>query len=301
MPEKRYYEGMHGIGDNINQRAFIRALVARGHEIWLKTPLPEIYAGIPRLHFVRSATRLRTQQKHEARSRVRFESIPHGIVRRRIFYGNDHLRHGSVFDAMEQQFGVAPLSMDLPHYELPIIGIPAGKPVALIRPTTERTEWHNASRGPLNQYVDQVACMLAHRGWHVISVADTEQGKEWITDKEPMAHQKFHHGELSITEMLALVERADLVVTGACVIFHAAIAYQRPMVCLQGGNGGNNHHSRITDKRCCDLSQTLFIYPDEYCHCQQMQHQCIKTISDLDTRILPFISQVSARFKTEGV
>lgn len=45
MPEKLYFDGMHGIGDNINQRCFIKALLKQGKEVWLKTPLPEIYAG----------------------------------------------------------------------------------------------------------------------------------------------------------------------------------------------------------------------------------------------------------------
>lgn len=49
---KLYFAGMEGIGDNINQRCFIKALAQKGHEIWLKTPLPEIYAGISNLHFV---------------------------------------------------------------------------------------------------------------------------------------------------------------------------------------------------------------------------------------------------------
>lgn len=301
MPEKLYFDGMQGIGDNINQRAFIKALVAKGHEIWLKTPLPEIYADIPNLHFVRSGTTLRTQKKNEDRTAVKFEPMPHGIPRQRIFYGNSHLREGSVFDAMEKQFDIAPAEMDLPHYELPFISIPAGKPVALIRPTIERTEWHNASRGPLNEYVDVVARMLAQKGWHVISIADTEPGLEWIPDIEPLAHQKFHRGELTISGMLALVERADLVVTGACVIMHAAIAYQRPMICLQGGNGGNNHHLKVTDSRCCDLSNSLFIYPDDYCRCQEMKHNCNKTISNLSARVSPFIEQIYTSMKAEAV
>ncbi|EFJ8793864.1 glycosyltransferase family 9 protein [Escherichia coli] len=301
MPEKIYIEGMHGIGDNINQRCFIKSLVAKGHEVWLKTPLPELYAGIPNLHFVRSNTELRTQKKNEDRTNIKFEPMPHGIPRKRVFYGNDHLRAGSVFDAMEEQFGVPPSKMDLPHYDLPFLGIPPGKPVAVVRPTIERTEWHNSSRGPLNEYVDAVARMLALRGWHVISIADTEPGVEWIPDVEPLAHQKFHRGELTIWQMLALVERADLVVTGACVIMHAAIAYQRPMICLQGGNGGNNHHLKVTDPRCSDLSDALFVYPDNYCRCQEMRHNCDKTISNIGTRVSPFIERISHRQKAEAV
>ncbi len=294
MPEKLYFDGMHGIGDNINQRCFIKALVNSGKEIWLKTPLPEIYAGIKNLHFVRANTSLRTQKKNEQRTTVLFEGEPPGIPKQRIFYGNGHLLEGGIFDAMEKQFCIAPEKMDLPHFSLPDIRVPAGKPIAVIRPTTERKEWHNASRGPMNKYIDRVSRMLAVRGFHVISIADNEPGQEWIPDVEPFAHRKLHNGELSIPQMLALVERADIVVTGACVISHAAMAYERPTILIQGGNGGNNHHSKITDPRCMDLSKTLFIYPDNYCRCQQMKHDCDKTISNLVQQTEPFIDEAFA-------
>ena len=292
MPEKLYFDGMHGIGDNINQRCFIKALVKQGKEVWLRTPLPEIYAGIPNLHFVKANTPLRTQRKNEQSTLVTFEPEPLGIPRQRIFYGNGHLQAGSIFDAMQQQFGTLPATMDLPHYPAPDIPVPDGKPIAVIRPTTERTEWHNASRGPLNKYVDEVSRLLAIRGFHVISIADNEPGQEWIPDLEPFAHRKLHDGQLSITQMLALVERADIVLTGACVVMHAALAYGKPMICLQGGNGGNNHHSKVTDPRCMDLSRALFVYPDNYCRCQEMKHSCDKTISRLSERVKPFIENV---------
>ncbi|MHA1063434.1 hypothetical protein ACR9GP_05930 [Enterobacter ludwigii] len=292
MPGKLYFDGMHGIGDNINQRCFIKALAEKDNEIWLKTPLPEIYAGISNIHFVHADSTLRTQRKNERLSAFRFEPVPPDIQCCRIFYGNGHLQSGSIFDAMEQQFGTAPAQMDLPSYTPADIRIPAGKPVAVIRPTTERIEWHNASRGPLNQYIDDVARRLAICGFHVISVADVQDGQEWIPDGEPFAHQKFHHGQLTIWEMLALVERADIVLTGPCVIMHAALAYQRPMICLAGGNGGNNHHLKVTDPRCMDLSRALFVYPDHYCQCQEMIHDCNKTISRLPEKVEGFIATV---------
>lgn len=292
MPEKLYFDGLHGIGDNIIQRSFIKALALKGHEIWIKTPLPEIYAGISNLHFVRANSPLRTQKKSEQSSSALFEREPPGIPRTRIFYGNGHLQTGSIFDAMEQQFGTAPALMDLPSYTPADLRTPAGKPIALIRPTTERAEWHNVSRGPLNHHIDEVARLLAINGFHVISVADVEDGLEWIPDLEPFAHQRFHRGELTIWQMLALVERAKIVLTGPCVIMLAALAYERPMICLAGGNGGNNHHLKVSDPRCMDLSRALFVYPDHYCQCQQMNHDCDKTITGLPGKVEEFITTV---------
>lgn len=300
MPEKLYFDGMHGIGDNINQRCFVKALAQKGHEVWLKTPLPEIYADIPNVHFVHANSPLRTQKLSEQCSQVQFEPEPPGVPRQRIFYGNGHLQQGSIFDAMTEQFGVSPAQLDLPSYTPANIRTTSGKPLAVIRPTTERKEWHNASRGPLNQYINEVAQQLAIAGFHVISVADVQEGQEWIPDSEPFAHQKFHHGELSIWEMLALVEQADIVLTGPCVIMHAALAYQRPMICLGGGNGGNNHHLKVTDPSCMDLSSSLFVYPDNFCNCQEMKHGCDKTITGLAEKVEPFIdlAYISARRRT---
>lgn len=291
---KIYVYGMHGIGDNIIQRSFIKQLTRKGQEVWLNTPLPEIYQDIVNLHFVRANSQLRTQRKNESRTSVIFESVPHGVPCRRIFYSDIDLQKGSIFNAMERQFGIPPAKFDLPDYVLPDIGLSPNKPLAVIRPTTERTEWHNASRGPLNEYVDSVARILASRGWHVVSVADTEPGLEWIIDAEPFAHQKLNCGELTIHQMLALVQRADLVVTGVGVGMLAAIAYQRPTICLQGGAGGSNHHLKVTDRSCMDLSRTTFIYPDDYCRCQLMKHNCNKFISNLPSQVAPFIERVEA-------
>ncbi|MFP1827897.1 glycosyltransferase family 9 protein [Lonsdalea quercina] len=294
-----YFDGMHGIGDNIMQRCFIKQLAQRNHEIWLKTPVPEIYQGISNLHFVKADTPLRTQKKNENKTKVRFEPVPPGIDCQRIFYGDVDMQQGTIFTTMERQFGIPPADLDLPHYALPDIGIPTNRPLAVIRPTTVRTEWFNASRGPLNEYVDSVARILADKGWHVVSIADNEPGQEWIPDVEPFAHQKLHHGELTITQMLALVEQADMVVCGVGVVMLAALAYRRPMIGLQGGCGGSNHHSKVTDRSCMDLSQAIFIYPDNYCRCQLMKHKCNKFISNLPSKVTPFIERMTAAYQRE--
>lgn len=294
MPDSLYFDGMHGIGDNIIQRAFIKSLVLKGHQVWLKTPLPELYAGIPHLYFVRSDTQLRTQRKNELRS-VEFWRNEPPLPKQRLFYGNFHLSRGGIFKAMEEQFGTKPVMMDLPSMPAPKLLLPEDKQIAVIRPTTERTEWHNASRGPLNKYIDQVARILSDKGFYVVSVADTEPEKEWVPDMEPFADLKLNHGELTLLEMLGLIERSSICVTGPGVAMLAAIAYRRPILCIQGGCGGSNHHSKITDPGCMDLSDSLFIYPDNYCMCQEMKHNCDKTISDLESKVMPFIERVKRK------
>ncbi|HFU4541792.1 TPA: hypothetical protein ACGPBT_004124 [Klebsiella variicola] len=285
--QKFFIDGMLGIGDNIMQRPFIKKMVEKGNEVWIKTATPEIYIDIPGIHFVKSGTSLRTQHRNEEASGVAWEALPedHLIIRKKIFYGTVELSRGSVFDAGRRQFGIEPTRLDLPSFTLPDIGIPTNNKVALIRPTTERREWHNAARGPLNGHVDQASRYLAQLGYFCISVADLQPGVEWIPDNEPFAHLKLHGGQLKLTELMALVERSDVVVTGSGLISQMAFAYRRHTIFLGGDCGGCNHHTKITDGRLMDLSRCLFLYPDDYCMCQQMKHSCNKHISDLPEKL----------------
>ncbi|MHB9328013.1 hypothetical protein ACP3S7_10755 [Phytobacter ursingii] len=289
--QKIFIDGMQGIGDNIFQRPFIKALCQQGNQVWVKTSIPEFYADLPNIHFVKSETRLRTQQKNEERSQVAFEDAPTGVfIRKRIFYGNADLqRPGGIFAQGRALFGVEPAELDIPSWNLPDIGIPQGAKVALIRPTTERMEWHNAARGPLNYHVNEASLLLAARGYFCISIADLHPGVEWIPDEEPFAHLRLHRGELSIMQMMALVERSDIVVSGSGVISQASFAYRKPLVFLGGGCGGSNHHSKITDPAIMDLSRCLFVYPDNYCMCQFMKHDCNKRISNLRGKITEWL------------
>jgi len=293
--KKIFIDGMLGIGDNICQRPFVKTL-AKDHEIWIKTATPEIYNGIKNLHFVKTNTTLRTQAIHESITPTFFEEAPKDAERRRIHYGVKDLQTGSVYSTMQKQFKCEPEKLDLPRYRALSLNIVDKKPIALIRPTTERTEWHNASRGPKNEYIDEVARLLSMAGYYVISVAHNEQDKEWITHPTPFSHTKFHRGELNLLQLLSLVEMAEIVVIGPCLIFHAALAYKKKMICLFGGNGGNNHHEKITDDKVTDLSNSLMIYPDNFCFCQQMKHHCDKTISNLIPKVKPFIDKARLSF-----
>lgn len=273
---------MLGIGDNIMERPFIKALSIT-HEVWLKTATPEIFSDIPGVHFVRSNTTLRTQRKNENASQIRFSSEPPArVAKKRIFYGNAELQlPGGIFESARNQFGVSPSLLDLPSYEMPNLPQLDGKKYAVIRPTTERTEWHNAARGPLNYHINEVSRLLSAAGYTCISIADVLPGVEWISGEEPFADIQLHHGELKLTEMLALIQNASIVVTGSGVVSQSALAYRTPMIFLGGGCGGSNHHTKITDPEIMDLSKCLFLYPDNYCMCQNMRHDCNKRISNV--------------------
>lgn len=284
----------HGIGDTIFQRPFIRDLLKQGKDVYVRTPLPEFFCDMPGLKFVRSNSNLRTQKRNEQESTAAFSDPPDKCKVIQPRYNNDDLKQKSIMQAFADCFGFEPSTlMDMPSYPAPI-ALPDSKPIAIIRPTTERDEWCNKSRGPLNDYVDQCSRLLAARGYHCISIADTcDTGiqKEWIPDCEPFAHEKYHSGELSITQVMALIERAAVVVTGVSFALVAATAYRTPTICLLGGHGGNNHPDLVSDPRYMDTSNTKFIYPDVYCMCQSMDHNCDKTITGLSEKVKGWLDE----------
>ncbi len=293
-----YVKGMHGIGDNINQRMFIDALSRAGYRVELQTPLPQLYADLSGVTFIPAETTLRTQQKNEQRA---YRNLPYiarpspDAQRIRIMHDRQTKEQGeSVVRTMTRQFGIAPAPASLPHFR-PSPLVVTDKPVAVIRPTTVRNEWKTTSRGPLNEYIDMASRMLAARGYHCVSVADLnesdacEKRREWVDGMVPFAHQRFHHGELSLEELLSLTESAAVVVSGDCLLLHAAIAYGTPLLAILGGMGGACRPEIIADPSHYDLSKVCFIKPDNFCLCQEMTHNCDKHISGPEDKIAAFL------------
>lgn len=268
--------GMRGLGDNIYQRAFVRAV---REDVYLSTPWPELYEDLP-IRFVREDTPLRTQAKNISRQPAsRWREAPADARSVRVSYGTRELASGSIIDAMNAALPLngAPLVMDLPAFPDP--GIKADKPIALVRPVTVRTEWRNEARNTYPESIQHLAAAMMDR-FFVVSVADLERGKEWLVTPEPPAHLKLHGGELDISRLMGLVQRAAVIVGGVGWIVPAAIAAKTPAFIVLGGHGGHNAPEKITDPRM-DLSKMTFAMPDKFCRCADMGHGCDKTITDL--------------------
>lgn len=278
VPLTTHVLGMHGLGDNIFQRAFVRTLVEK-RRVYLSTSWPELYEDIPRLNFVKGVTTLRTQSKNIERQRAgRWVPAPmHGQVIR-VRYGHDSLAKGSIVKAMQECFRVEPAGWDLPAFPR----MQRDKPIALVRPVTVRKEWTNTARNPLPEYVAAVADDLC-RDYHVISVADLVGGLEWLDGPAPPAHETFHRGELDVRALLGLLQSAAIVVGGVGWIVPASIAAGIPLFCILGGHGAHNAPAVITDPRM-DLTHVSFAHPDQFCTCSDMRHHCDKRNSRLDTQ-----------------
>jgi hypothetical protein len=266
-------KGMHGLGDNIYQRGFVSQMPK---PVWIETPWPQLYSDIEGVHAVMPQTKLRTQAKN-VRAVAEWDLAPTGLRSVQIHYGYSLLANGSIISAMANQFGVEPL-FTLPSVESRMTL--TDKPIALIRPVTARREWLNTARNPKPEYVSQAAGILRSRGYHVIAVADIENGKEWIVGDVPEADEYYLEGELNVTDLLYLVQRSSIVVGGIGWIVPASIASGTHLCVIQGGNGASNAPQKITDHRRMALENVKWIGPENMCMCASHQHDCNKEIVD---------------------
>lgn len=282
--------GMHGLGDNLFQRPFVRAESER-REVYLSTPWPEIYEDLP-VKFIRPARQYRTQIKNTDRqSDERWaKRIPRDREAKGFWYGLKK-PDDNPFREFEKIF---PLDGP-PKFDLPDFGpspVQSDKPVAVIRPVTRRKEWENLARNCKPEYVNRAAQILHDLGWHVVSVADVNPPHEVFVGDPPYADEAYHGGELTIKPLLSLVQHADLVVGPVGWIVPGAIAARTPLIIIGGGMGGNNAPEKITDPRM-HLDTVRFILPQPYCRCTQMRHDCPREVPDFEARFRRAVDAVA--------
>lgn len=258
--------GMLGLGDCIYSRAFIKALPK---PVYLSTPWPSLFSDIPGVHFIRPQTTLRTQAKNIARH-ADWVMPPGRQPARHIRYGAE-----GIIPGMTACFGVAPAAFDLPP--LPYV---VGKYV-VVRPATVRSEWRADTRNPDPSYIAAAALEAHRRGYEIVSVADLQDGAEWAVGDLPYADRRYHKGELSVVDLLALVNSAAAVIGGIGWIVPAALCAKVPAWIVCGGQGGYNAPELI----CPSGSTITFAVPDNFCRCRLKQHSCDKRISDYDSKL----------------
>lgn len=280
-----FVRGMQGLGDNIYQRAFVKALAG---DVFLQTSWPELYEDLPNVRFVKPTTVLRTQSANAARQPAERWSSPPASRRIDVGYGAG-LERSSIPAAMRRAFGIEPQRMDLP--DCGPSPVRSEKPIALVRPVTMRTEWLNEARAPLPEYV-AIAAAIVSKTHHVVSIADLKPGAEWLVGPTPKAHETFHGGELDVRALMALVAASELLIGGVGWIVPAAIAAGRRLYCILGGQGGHNAPERLTSSQM-DLSRIGWAMPAKFCRCTNMRHACDKHIDGFETGLRTWL-QASA-------
>ncbi|KAF0804925.1 hypothetical protein A6D6_02689 [Alcanivorax xiamenensis] len=255
--------GMRGLGDNIYQRAFVKALPG---QVYLDTPWPELYRDLPNVRFLKPETHLRTQSKNLVRHR-HWARAPRAGRTINVRYGTQGILPG-----MRQCFGVRGSGLDLPD----LGPSPVPGDYVVVRPVTVRKEWAAESRNPRPEYVAEAAAELRQRGVTVVSVADLAPGQEWALEPLPEHDDAFHAGELPVEQLFALVQGARAVVGGVGWLVPAALAALKPAWIVLGGNGGYNAPELITPP---GEHSVTFAVPDRLCRCRHHKHRCNKTIT----------------------
>ena len=274
-----FVKGMQGLGDTIYQRPFVKALAKKHDKVYLETSWPEFFEDLNNVYPVKSGTKLRTQSKNISKhGESRWFVPPPHIPTIQIRYGHKEMRTMSIPEAMYSHFRVTPDNWDLPVLtKSPIQG-----KYVVIRPPTVRTEWFNSARNCHSEYMVRASNILREHGYTIISIADLDEGKEWLAGAEPYADVKFHNGELSVKEIIALVANASLVVASVGFMVPMTMALGAPFICILGGIGGHNAPEKITHDLLAANNKVSWIEPDNFCKCVDMRHDCDKTISNFD-------------------
>lgn len=287
--------GMHGLGDNIHQRAVMEQL-RQTHDVYLRTSWPQIYHDMDNVFPVRKITSLRTQAKNAA--------TPKGFYRGRLPNFEQELtikydgKEGSVLTSMLKHLGLDPT---IARYNLPIpiqwdaqlpASIPTDKPILVYRPLVVRKEWDASARNPdPDMYYILFKYLRDHyfADHFVVSVADLVPDVEWMTSHPVEVDLELHKGELSFEALAALFNKADLVFTAPGFPIPLARAVNTPVVAVFGG---------YEDSRSFEIGTGPFLGIDTIarCRCFKLHHQCKKQIDLRNAEYLidKFVSELKA-------
>jgi hypothetical protein len=201
-------QGMHGLGDNVHQRAVIRHLLADGETLWLKTPWPCLFHDLvgDRLRLLDPGATLRTQRKNSSRERDRYagHAPPPAQWRAlRVWYDYGAVRAtgsflaGMIKTTLRRDASAADTRLPVPPAWRAkadaLIGHPR-KPVMVLRPLVERTEWAGCkARNP--DWLAYAALFNSIRDrFHVVSIADLVPRVEWLVGPPLDADVRLHAG-----------------------------------------------------------------------------------------------------------
>lgn len=255
-----------GIGDNIYQRPFIKKLAEEHDEIYIDTPVPQLYVDCGHnIKFVKSnilfkEMELRTQKRYmDSMPEVLWTPEPDSTVpqmRLAYHYQNSAgytTRQGhSVIECLSQQVPGANLPGDFkirvrerwileameilqahPHfYER------SDKLLCVVKVPTIRAEWPVPSRNPKFEYY-RILMDGIMRDYQVICLADLEEDLEWLDFNEgdlfPNDDLCFFNGEFNIRQLLGLMHLADLVICCPSFMVPMCAAVDTKTFCIFGG------------------------------------------------------------------
>lgn len=290
-----YIQGMHGMGDNIHQRAIIKELY-QNHDIFLETSWPQIYHDFPEIKFIAKGTNLRTQLKNQSVNSDKFfdmNRFSRDMRLMKISYSPNWIRRfKSVLKAMLVSSGTTNTDFTLPVPDKWIEPIDTKeKPILVYRPLVERKEWTGApKRNPDQEHYRDIFDHLNPQDYFVVSIADVVEDVEWITSKPIKADLEYHKGELKFEQLAGLFKQADLVYCAPGFSAVLAKAVGTPVIVIFGGYENSCSFSEGN-------SPYLGIDTVEPCQCFSHTHNCNKLIDIIQAkkRIGDFLANFTNR------
>lgn len=254
MSKYVYVKGMHGMGDNIHQRALVRQWLKQYNTVYLESSWVSIYWDLLPLglKIVRKGTTLRTQMANADREAKLFcnENFHSSQVKgmshaRQVWYPPADVRScGGVLAAMCKNTG---LSYEQADFSLPIkqewfdrvdeliATFKTDKPILFYRPLVDRPrDWGGCeARNPCTIAYHSVFLEL-RRYFYVVSIADLKDNYEWITSDPEKVDKEFHKGELPFEMLAALAARSAMILCspGFAVVLGQSVG--TPVCCLFG-------------------------------------------------------------------
>jgi len=253
--------GMHGLGDNLHERAIVRELM-RQNEVWLKTSWPQLFWDMPELHLLPLKSPIGWMAKNEQRTVALYGRTLPPPGARTLTNGYLHRMprgvqfHGSVLGTMANVCGAAAVG----DFRLPIapawavkadavlMELGDGRPLMIYRPPVAISEANRVSaqakiaRNPDLAASHALLCAIRDR-YFVISLADMTMVSEHLIGPPFKADAEFHHGELDVETIAALTAKVDLVFASPGFMTVLAQAVSTPLICIFGGFEGKESFS----------------------------------------------------------
>lgn len=280
-----FFQTALGFGDNLYQRAILRVLARQYDTVYLRTTCPDIYWDIPNVRFVEAGgVHLRTQAKYLASlPATTFSPRPaflHSLGWRykwNFGAGMSHLawlmqQSGVTLDKLDFTFPVKSAWLEAARAVMAKLDT-RGKRLCVVRPSTIRKEWLNASRNPkaanLQLLIDR------YRGeYFYLSFADLEPNVEWLDGELRGVDAAFVKGELPLTTIFGLIKLSDMVVTGPTWAMVAAIAMRARCFTVFGGCA----KPELIIDAAMGLDRFGYAAPEPFCDCKRGDHACNKDI-----------------------
>ena len=308
MPRGRQalVRGMHGLCDNLHQRAIVRELMARGEEplagdaVAVHLPRPGRAATQPAQQGLAPA---HPGQERGARGGAlcRRRRAPARVPADRPVLTDGVLAAGSVLAAMcsECSVGIERVDFRLPVPEAWLAKARdwidrwrPPRPLLVYRPLNERSEWGGCRvRNPDFAAYASLLSTVRDR-YFVVSVADFEPGKEWMVGIDVKPDVALHHDELDVETLAGLTRLSALVWTSPGFLVILAQAVGTPSVCVFGGYEDGRSFSAGAR-----FAPHLAIEPINPCPCFRHDCPCDKQIAFAEAaeRLAVFVAAADRR------